>query len=91
MCILQRGSVLLTVAWSFPLFFDLVVVAMTAWNAVDRSRLLDQPLASALRKDGMVFFIVMAVLRIVPLALLATLQARLTLLTVLFVVSVLCL
>jgi hypothetical protein len=91
MCILQRGSVLLAVAWSFPLLFDLVVVAMAAWNAMDRPRVLDQPLASALRKDGMVFFIIMAALRIVPLALLATLQARLTLLTVLSVVSLLCL
>jgi hypothetical protein len=58
MCVLERSSPLLTVSWAVPLAFELLVLAMTCWNAVDRPREADMPLPRVLRKDGIIFFIV---------------------------------
>jgi hypothetical protein len=58
MCVLERSSPLLTVSWAVPLAFELLVLAMTCWNAVDRPRDADMPLPRVLRKDGIIFFIV---------------------------------
>jgi hypothetical protein len=58
MCVLERSSPLLTVSWAVPLTFELLVLAMTCWNAVDRPREAAMPLPRVLRKDGIIFFIV---------------------------------
>jgi hypothetical protein len=85
MCILERGSALLIPAWSAPLLFELTVIAVTTWNAVDRPRQIGEGLASTLRMDGLFFFVIMAILRTFQVIMVSTRQARLTLIGVLFV------
>jgi hypothetical protein len=58
MCVLTRSSAYLTVSWATPLAFELLVLAMTCWNAVDRPRQADLPLRRVLQKDGINFFLV---------------------------------
>jgi hypothetical protein len=60
MCVLTRSSPYLTVSWATPLAFELLVLAMTCWNAVDRPRVADLPLRRVLQKDGINFFLVRA-------------------------------
>jgi hypothetical protein len=80
MCIIGQTHVLIMLAWTTPIFFELMVLGVTWWNAIDRPRQLDQGLAVTLRRDGMHFFIVMTVLRVIQFALMITWNPKLALL-----------
>jgi hypothetical protein len=90
MCVLTRAHPLLIPAWAAPLVFEVLILVTTYWNAVDRPRRITESLASTLRKDGMTLYAIMAILRVFSLALVATQDARLVLLSVLFVFRFLC-
>jgi hypothetical protein len=88
MCIVDQAHVLIILAWSSPIMFELFVLGATCWNAIDRPRQSNQGLASALRKDGLVFFLVMTILRLIQVGLMATRDPAIALLGGLFVAHI---
>jgi hypothetical protein len=67
--------------------FELFVLAALLWNTVDRPRQIDQTLAAALKRDGIMFYAVMTILRGIQLGLVSTLKPALLVLGGLFVFS----
>ncbi|EGN99615.1 hypothetical protein SERLA73DRAFT_134913 [Serpula lacrymans var. lacrymans S7.3] len=87
MCAVTNTSPALIAVWAAPLLFELVVLAFTVVNAIARPRRANLMLVKALRRDGIMFFIAIACLRILNLALAATRKSALVLLAVYFVWS----
>jgi hypothetical protein len=73
-----RPSALAVLPWVAPLAFELFLLGALVWNAVDRPRRLTQGLAATLRTDGLVFMLVMILLRAVQVGLVASRQPALS-------------
>jgi hypothetical protein len=60
MCVATKTSKWLIPAGVAPLVFEILVLAATCWNAVDRPRSANMSLRSTLVSDGLTFFVVRA-------------------------------
>ncbi|KZS89535.1 hypothetical protein SISNIDRAFT_489217 [Sistotremastrum niveocremeum HHB9708] len=56
-CVPTSRIQLVAPAWGIPLIFDITVLVMTCWNALDRPRQLSTRLTTSLSKDGIFYFL----------------------------------
>jgi len=87
MCVSIHSSRVLVVVWASPMLFELFVLISTALNAVDRPTSARTPIARALCSDGILYFVGVAILRALNVALAGASLSRpsFTLLGVFFV------
>jgi hypothetical protein len=71
-CIVTQLSPLVIPIWGIPLLYEGMLLMALIWNAVDRPRMTDTSIVKLLRKDGIIFFLVMTASRVLQLCLVAT-------------------
>jgi hypothetical protein len=62
MCVLAKATPISIIAFSGPVVFKTIMLGTLLWNAFDRPRQAHHPLLHALRKDGILFYIVSVLL-----------------------------
>ncbi|THH29619.1 hypothetical protein EUX98_g4571 [Antrodiella citrinella] len=85
MCIISSSTPLYIAVWVSPMLFEVLVLVSTAVNALDRPRTAQTRIVSALHSDGVAYFFALTILRSLNLAMAATANPSLTLMTVFFV------
>ncbi|TCD64733.1 hypothetical protein EIP91_003689 [Steccherinum ochraceum] len=85
MCVVADHTPLYIAVWVSPMLFESLVILFTVINALDRPRSKHTRITTALHADGVAYFLTLFLLRTLNLALAATGDPSLTLLTVFFV------
>jgi hypothetical protein len=73
-------------AWAAPIIFELVVLAALSRNTDYRSRQLDDMLAASLRRNGLAFYAVMLLLRVMQTVLVIPQKPGLLVVAALYVI-----
>jgi len=68
MCITLKSSRILAAVWGSPMVFEILVLVSTSINALDRPRVAQLPIMTALRGDGIFYFLTITCLRIINLS-----------------------
>jgi len=78
MCITTTTSPYLGATWGAPVFFELHVIVAVVYHTVATPRSAQMPLTKALQRDGLIFFIVVLVVRLLNLILAVVARPSLT-------------
>lgn len=80
MCIVETSSNYLGATWGAPVVFELHVIIAVVYNTIATPRSDKVPLTQALQRDGLIFFIVVLLVRQLNLILAFTVRPSLTML-----------
>jgi hypothetical protein len=72
MCTITKTSGIAVIAWAAPMAFEILVLGAVLWNALDKPRTTKMTLTRTLRRDGFMYFALIAVLRGIQTAFIAT-------------------
>lgn len=63
LCSMTKSSLAYTGVWAAPMGFELVIIALTGYNALSRPRDSRKTLTLTLRRDGILYFVSVALVR----------------------------
>jgi hypothetical protein len=78
MCIPTTTTPYLAATWGAPVFFELHVIIATVYNTISTPRSAQMPLTKALQRHGLMFFVVVLMVRLLNLVLAAVARPSLT-------------
>lgn len=84
MCMAETSSRYLGATWGAPIIFELHVIAVVVYNTIATPRSENVRLTQALQRDGLIFFIVVLLLRQLNLILAVAARPSLTMLSALY-------